>query len=204
MLEDVEDARVVGGRRLERDGERLVRIVVLQVEQLRPALAVVEHEGGAVDLRQLFARAHGEAVQLLVDAQIHADAFPRMRVPRLPHCLTRTAPGAHPPCSFHRFRRQLLLKGQPATAAPPRPRAARRRNARGVRKGGGPAPQVERGSEGRLIVRTRPLSGPSIRRGPQRGPRASRDCPGGLTRRSLRPAPLRGQSICAVPGPPSS
>ena len=96
VLQDVEHAGVVGGRRLEGDGERLVRVVVGKVEQLRAAFGVVEHVGGAVYLRQLFARAHGEAVQGLVRGKIHGWcrlSYDACRVS--PHCLT-TRPGGAP------------------------------------------------------------------------------------------------------------
>ena len=66
VLQYVEHARVVGGRRLERDGERLVGVVVRQVEQPRAALPVGENVCRPVDLGQLLAREHGEPVQLVV------------------------------------------------------------------------------------------------------------------------------------------
>ena len=83
VLQDVEHARVVGGRRLERDGERLVVVVVSQVQQLRAALVVVEHVRRAVDLGKFFARAHGESVQLLLGSKVHA--MPPFRMLSLIH-----------------------------------------------------------------------------------------------------------------------
>ena len=82
VLQDVEHARVVGGRRLERDGERLVVVVVSQVQQLRAALVVVEHVRRAVDLGKFFARAHGESVQLLLGSKVHA--MPPFRMSSIP------------------------------------------------------------------------------------------------------------------------
>ena len=79
VLEDVEHPRVVGGRGLEGDGERLVRVVVGEVEQPRAALFVIEHVGRAVDFGKRLARAHGEAVQVLMRGQVHGAPFGRMR-----------------------------------------------------------------------------------------------------------------------------
>ncbi len=106
VLEDVEDAGVVGGRGFERDGERLVRVVVRQVQQLRAGLVVVEHVGGAVDFGKRFARAHGKAVQLRAGSQVHRGhtfregmrvRMPLKLLPPLSH--NRPSPESIPPPS---------------------------------------------------------------------------------------------------------
>ena len=66
MLQDVEDARVVGGRGLEGDREGLVGVVVFQIEQPRPARLMAEHEGFAVDFGEGLAREHVESVPVLI------------------------------------------------------------------------------------------------------------------------------------------
>ena len=75
VLEDVEDARVVGGRCLESDRERLVRVVVLQVEQLRARGVVVEHVGAPVDFGQVGGGAHGEPVHGFTRGEFHRTSF---------------------------------------------------------------------------------------------------------------------------------
>jgi hypothetical protein len=66
MLQDMEDARVIGGRSLEGDREGLVGIVVFQIEQPRPARRMTEHIGFAVDFGKGLAREHVESVQVLI------------------------------------------------------------------------------------------------------------------------------------------
>ena len=75
VLEDVEDARVVRGRCLESDRERLVRVVVLQVEQLRARGVVVEHVGAPVDFGQVGGGAHGEPVHGFTRGEFHRTSF---------------------------------------------------------------------------------------------------------------------------------
>ena len=63
MLQDVEDAGVVFGRRLERDRERLVGIVVFEVQQARAAFLMLQDESFAVDLGKRLALLNDEAVR---------------------------------------------------------------------------------------------------------------------------------------------
>ena len=71
----MEDARVVGGRCLESDRERLVHVVVLQVEQLRVRGVVVEHVGAPVDFGQVGGGAHGEPVRDFTRGEFHRTSF---------------------------------------------------------------------------------------------------------------------------------
>ena len=61
MLKDVEDARVVGGRGLETDGEGLVLIVAGKVEQACAGGLVTQHIGVGVELLNRLAAADGKA-----------------------------------------------------------------------------------------------------------------------------------------------
>ena len=86
----MEDARVVCGRRLEGDRERLVRVVVLQVEQLRARGVVVEHVGPPVDFGQVGSGAHGEPVHGFAGGKFHSTSFSEGLLVRLP--LSHNAP----------------------------------------------------------------------------------------------------------------
>ena len=61
VLEDVEHARVVGGRRLERDGERLVAVRAGEPHDARARGVVAHHIGAAGDLWQGLGALDGEA-----------------------------------------------------------------------------------------------------------------------------------------------
>ena len=61
VLEDVKDARVVGGRRFERDGERLVLVFACEIEQSGAGGAVVQHVGVGIELGQSLFAGDGEA-----------------------------------------------------------------------------------------------------------------------------------------------
>ena len=63
MLQDVEDARVVFRRRAKADGERLVVVVVGEVQQAGARSCVAADVRGSLDFRQVLARFDGEAVQ---------------------------------------------------------------------------------------------------------------------------------------------
>ena len=73
MLQDVKHPRVVGRRRAKRDGECLVVVVVLQVQQLRAADIVQKRVRRAVDFGQRLGREHGKPVQVLSLDQVHED-----------------------------------------------------------------------------------------------------------------------------------
>ena len=90
VLEDMKDARVVGGRCLEGDRERLVRVVVLQVEQLRARGVVVEHIGSPVDFGQVGGSAHSEPVHSFTGGKFHRTSFSEGLLVRLP--LSHNAP----------------------------------------------------------------------------------------------------------------
>ena len=62
VFENVEHAGVVGGRRLKRNGERLVLVLVLQKQQAGAAFLVAHHVRCAVDLVQRLALHRAEPV----------------------------------------------------------------------------------------------------------------------------------------------
>ena len=90
VLEDMKDARVVGGRCLEGDRERLVRVVVLQVEQLRARGVVVEHVGSPVDFGQVGGSAHSEPMHSFTGGKFHRTSFSEGLLVRL--LLSHNAP----------------------------------------------------------------------------------------------------------------
>ena len=75
VLEDVEDPGVIRGRRLERDGERLVRIVVFQECEARAACSVAHDDRLSVDFGHVFDRFDRETMNLLIRMEFHRDAF---------------------------------------------------------------------------------------------------------------------------------
>ena len=61
MLQDVEDARVVDGRRLEGDGKGLIAVIYGKPHCARPARVVAHDIGGACKLNKRLHGSHGEA-----------------------------------------------------------------------------------------------------------------------------------------------
>ena len=72
VLEDVEDAGVVGRRRLEGDGEGHVLVVVGKPHERRARDAVSHDVGGALNLRDLFRALDDKAVQLGAGGEVEA------------------------------------------------------------------------------------------------------------------------------------
>ena len=66
VLDDVRDARIVDRRRAERDGKDLVVVVVLEEEQARAALLVLERVGRRVDFRDVFLMLQAKAMDSVV------------------------------------------------------------------------------------------------------------------------------------------
>ena len=75
VLEDVEDPGVIRGRRLERDGERLVRIVVFQECEARAACGMAHDDRLSVDFGHVFDHFDREAMNLLARMEFHRGAF---------------------------------------------------------------------------------------------------------------------------------
>lgn len=71
----MEDARVVLRGRAERDGERLVRVVVRKVHELRAGKLMLQDERSAVDFGKGLDVGDDEAVYALVKGQFHEMPF---------------------------------------------------------------------------------------------------------------------------------
>ena len=66
VLNDVRDARIVDRRRTERDREDLIVVIVLEEEQARAALLVLERVGRRVDFRDVFLMLQAKAMDSVV------------------------------------------------------------------------------------------------------------------------------------------